>query len=37
MVFRDVGGLQFGEDGDFLNDVFDFVVCVFDVDDLDSD
>jgi hypothetical protein len=37
MVFRDVGGVEFGEDGDFLDDVFDFVVGVFDVDDFDGD
>lgn len=37
MVFRDVRRVEFGQDGDLLDDVFDFVVCAFDVDDLDGD
>jgi hypothetical protein len=34
-VLGDVGRVEFGQDADFLNDVVDFVLCVFDVDDLD--
>jgi hypothetical protein len=37
MVLGDEGGIEFGQDGDLLNDVFDLVFGIFDVDDLDRD
>jgi hypothetical protein len=37
MVLRDVGRVELGEDGDLGDDVVNFIVGVFDVDDLDGD
>lgn len=37
MVFCDIRRVELGQDGNLLDDVLDFVVCAFDVDDLDCD
>jgi hypothetical protein len=36
MILRDIWGVEFGQDGDFLDNIFDFVFGIFDVDDFDS-
>lgn len=36
IVFRHIRGLQLGQNGDFLNDIFDLIFGVFNVDDLDG-
>lgn len=35
MVFRYVGRMKFGQDGDFLDDILNFVFSVLNIDDLD--
>ena len=35
IVLRDIWGLEFRQDGDFLDDILDLILSAFDVDDLD--
>ncbi len=37
VVLGDIWGVQFGENGNLLNDIVDFVFGVFNVDDLNGD
>jgi hypothetical protein len=37
MVLGDIGGLQFRQDRNLLDDVVDLVLGIFDVDDFDGD
>ena len=37
MVFGDMVGVQLREDGNLLDDVLDFILCVFDVNHFNGD
>jgi hypothetical protein len=37
MVLGDIWGVQFGENGNLLNDIVNFIFGVFNVDDLNGD
>ena len=37
IVFRHIRGVEFGQDCDLLDNIFDLVFCIFDIDDLDRD
>lgn len=37
MIFGDIGRFQFGQDGNFLDDIVDIILGIFDVNNLDGD
>jgi hypothetical protein len=36
MILRNIWRVEFGQDGNFLDNIFDFVFSIFDINDLDS-
>jgi hypothetical protein len=37
MILRNIWRVEFGQDGNFLDNIFDFVFSIFDINDLDGD
>lgn len=37
MILRNIWRVEFGQDGNFLDNIFDFIFGIFDINDLDSD